>query len=519
MRLTEIVTRINKFATYSLPFKDETVNIQTYAFIQKEQTYYIPGCLYIGTVSELPPIPPNMNVIFLCIEDIALPRLYLEATHLNLCCIANSEITQHEILDHVSVIINEDVNFSWNLQKLFDAVYSNLGLQSLIDTATEIFGHPMLLHDTSFKILAFSDEAKNIIGIIEDKNGDKYIDAKTISFIRDNHIYSKIRNHGYSVYVKKSEQYNGTLVAIIHIHGIEVAQLAIYEAGKQFQEIDFKLIKHFRKILSIELQKNDFFSINKNLLPNYFLTDLLDKRISDEDSVKRRLDYLKWPETTAYQIMVINNGTGNEFESKVPFIIRSLQSFIPSHQCIVYKNELVVFIDDTIRHILLDVSNSEFVEYLKANSLFAGISIQFARLSESRKYYSQALKAYELAQRKNIYFCLYEKCTLYFLTELISSQSDIVDFCHPSIIQLAKEEKDNGTPFLETLKYYLYHTHSPNDAAKALCIHRNTLFYRINKIKQLTGVTLNNADERFQLYLSILLLEFNNISPSSLSKR
>ncbi|WP_415537861.1 helix-turn-helix domain-containing protein [Dehalobacter sp. 4CP] len=81
---------------------------------------------------------------------------------------------------------------------------------------------------------------------------------------------------------------------------------------------------------------------------------------------------------------------------------------------------------------------------------------------------------------------------------------------------MAKEERDNGTPFLETLKYYLYYTHSPNDAAKTLCVHRNTLFYRINKIKQLTGVTLDNADERFQLYLSILLLEFSSISPVNL---
>jgi len=515
MQLAEIVTQI-KFVTCSVPFKDETVNIQTYALIQKDQVDYIPGCLYIGTVSALPPIPPNININFLCIEDISLPRLYQEATHLNLCCIVNSKITQYEILNHVSVVINEEVNLSWYLQKLFDAIYLNQGLQSLIDTATEIFGHPMLLHDTSFKVLAFSDEAKNIIGIIEDKNGDKYIDAKTISFIRDNHIFSKTRNHGFSHYVRKSEQYNGTLVSIIHIRGIEVAQLAIYEAGKQFQKIDFKLIERFRKILSIELQKNDFFSISKSLLPNFFLTDLLDKKINDEDSIKRRLNYLKWPETTTYQIMVINNSASGAFESKVPFIIQSLQSFIPSNKCIVYKNELVVFIDDAIRHILSEDANSEFIEYLKVNFLYAGTSFKFSRLSESRKYYAQALKASEFAQRNNLNLCLYESCTLYFLTELIRSQSDITDFCHPAVIQLAKEERDNGTPFLETLKYYLYYTHSPNDAAKALCVHRNTLFYRINKIKQLTGVTLDNADERFQLYLSILLLEFSNISPVNL---
>ncbi|RJE48508.1 hypothetical protein A7K50_09655 [Dehalobacter sp. MCB1] len=516
MKLADIVNHLNTLVPCSLTFKDDTVSIHSYALIQKELQHYIPGCLYIGFASALPPIPSNINLTLLCIEDTALPELYLRATNLNLCCVANSEITPFEILNHVAVIINEEVNLSWYMQKLFDTIYSNQGLQPLIDTATEIFGHPMLLHDSNFKVLALSQDAVNIVELTEDKNGDKYVNANTISFIRDNHIYSKTRSQGYSQYVRKSERFNGTLSTIIQIQGIEVAQLAIYEAGKQFQEIDFKLIEPLRKLLSIELQKNDFFSISKNLLPNYFLTDLLDKKIHDEDSIRKRLNYLQWPSTETYQIMIISNKLSNTFESKIPFIIQSLQSFIPSDKCIVYKNELVVFIDNSISLSLFQESGSEFTEYLSANALFAGVSIPFTRLSESRKYYNQALKASEFAQRNNQPFCLYEKNMLYFLTELISSHSEIIDFCHPAVIYLAKEEGSNGTPFLETLKYYLYYTNSPNEAASTLCVHRNTLFYRINKIKELTGVNLDNAEERLQIYLSIKLLEFSNINIANL---
>ena len=84
-----------------------------------------------------------------------------------------------------------------------------------------------------------------------------------------------------------------------------------------------------------------------------------------------------------------------------------------------------------------------------------------------------------------------------------------MDFCHPAVIQLINFDKQNGTDLLDTLKNYLYYTNSPNEAAKALCIHRNTLFYRINKIKDMTEISLNNAEEISTLYFSIRLLEIN----------
>ncbi|WPC43432.1 helix-turn-helix domain-containing protein [Clostridium sp. JS66] len=131
--------------------------------------------------------------------------------------------------------------------------------------------------------------------------------------------------------------------------------------------------------------------------------------------------------------------------------------------------------------------------------------MRFTSLANSRKYYLQALKANEISQRYNRYVSNYDVCIKYIISDLINSQYDFMDFCHHAVIYLAKEDSKNNTNFLETLKYYIYFTNSPNDA-----IHRNTLFYRINKIKQLTNITLDNADEILHIYYSIELIEINN---------
>jgi hypothetical protein len=485
MQLSALFSHIKGIVVLVKPFTDESIEIDTFRLFDKNQTQFVSKCLYIGAVSALPTQPPCTDAALLCVEDQPLSKAYEEATQLNLCTVT-SAVSQYEILSHISAIMNEEMRLALEMQKLLDIVYSNQGLQRLIDTARELFGHPMLLHDTSFKALAMSYDADGIVDFQEDANGDKYVDGEIIAYIQNNHVFSQIRSHGLSHYVSKIHPLYGTLVSLIQIEGIEVAQLAVYEAGNQFKELDFKRIESFSRLLSVELQKTNLFNVNKNLIPNYILADLLEKQYCDEYTVNQRFHYLKWIKSETFCIMVITNKNVGSFDSKIPFIVQSLKTFIPTNNCIVYKSNLVAFLDDSLINTLFQTLNAEFIEYLEINSLSAGVSLKFSKLSESRKYYLQALKASEIGQRNNTYLSHYEQCAIYIIADLISSQYDPIDFCHPAVLQLAREDIENGTDLLETLKDYIYFTTSPNEAAKALSIHRNTLFYRINKITLLT---------------------------------
>ena len=171
----------------------------------------------------------------------------------------------------------------------------------------------------------------------------------------------------------------------------------------------------------------------------------------------------------------------------------------------------MAFIDDSITEKLFHNKNLEFEIFLKFNNLSAGISQKFSNLSECKKYYSQAIKALEIGQRQNINPSFFEDCVLFIASNLITKDYDLMDFCHPAIIFLIYFDKKNEIELLKTLKNYIFYTNSPNKAAKVLCIHRNTLFYRINKIKDMTGIKLDNATEICKTYLSIKLLEINGI--------
>ncbi|MCI7639792.1 MAG: helix-turn-helix domain-containing protein [Clostridiales bacterium] len=51
---------------------------------------------------------------------------------------------------------------------------------------------------------------------------------------------------------------------------------------------------------------------------------------------------------------------------------------------------------------------------------------------------------------------------------------------------------------------------NPVTAANSLNIHRNTLLYRINKIKELTGLDLKNGNQRLRIQFYLKLAEYQH---------
>lgn len=56
---------------------------------------------------------------------------------------------------------------------------------------------------------------------------------------------------------------------------------------------------------------------------------------------------------------------------------------------------------------------------------------------------------------------------------------------------------------LETLDCWFNHNMSVQQTAKALFIHKNTLYYRLQKIENLTSLDINNIDHVVLLYIGL----------------
>ena len=77
-----------------------------------------------------------------------------------------------------------------------------------------------------------------------------------------------------------------------------------------------------------------------------------------------------------------------------------------------------------------------------------------------------------------------------------------VNLIHPEVTRLAEYDAVHHTEFARTLEVWLAKERSQAKTAAALHLHRNTLTYRLQRIRELLECDLEDDDTRLHLLLS-----------------
>lgn len=80
-------------------------------------------------------------------------------------------------------------------------------------------------------------------------------------------------------------------------------------------------------------------------------------------------------------------------------------------------------------------------------------------------------------------------------------------FLHPVLEKIRIYDQKNETEYFETLRIYSLTLHDREATAKTLCIHRNTLGYRLRRIEELFSVPFEEPGTALAILNSFQLLE------------
>jgi DNA-binding PucR family transcriptional regulator len=80
----------------------------------------------------------------------------------------------------------------------------------------------------------------------------------------------------------------------------------------------------------------------------------------------------------------------------------------------------------------------------------------------------------------------------------------------PGLLRLVDRQGDSET-LVSTLECYLDHAGNAVAAAQQLLVHRGTLYYRLDRIEEITGVELRDGMQRLSLHVGIKLARLAGI--------
>lgn len=140
--------------------------------------------------------------------------------------------------------------------------------------------------------------------------------------------------------------------------------------------------------------------------------------------------------------------------------------------------------------------------------LFFGSGAQSDSLLSLQSSYQQALFALKIARQQGLRLCRFDDLGLYKLFFAVPDRAILATLADDNLSRLEAHDASSQSNLIETLRLYLEHDGSIQAVADASFTHRNTINYRMKKIRQILGMELVTMEEKFNLRLAFLIKDY-----------
>ena len=174
------------------------------------------------------------------------------------------------------------------------------------------------------------------------------------------------------------------------------------------------------------------------------------------------------------------------------------------------ENEIVIFGRleprqgiESARYIAQSIRRQASAEFPN-DPLAIGIGRAVDALIGLRDSYREARQALSMARRlaepNPLYF---GELNVYRLLFQLEYSPELASFCQEIVGKLVEYDHAQGTDLIETLSAYFAHKGNLSQTAEALFVHRNTLLYRMERIREISGLDLDNPETRLSIQLAL----------------
>lgn len=519
MNVLQLKEQLTRYTQIEILFADPQQDIYTFMPFATDITLER-HILYIGLDADILMQESELAVNFLCLRqnpqnsDCKKQHYISQYPKANFIFLPSDQNrSMQQAYDMAAQIFLAENRYTSQINRLLAAFHSNRGLQHLIDEAFRISKSPIIVIDSSYRILAMyrdtpADEKLDLSA--QRKLG--YLTEHNLERMKRDKIYEQLRQSDTKLrYGKASDSDYYWVDTLVYIHGIEVAEIGVIEYDHKFTTYDFAFIHFLKQLVAWEMQQQNFTSPHMMQMHGIFLFELLEQNFMNPQVIESRRRMLEWKKAPCLYIFTVFSMKQANVRRQAEIFSIQLSRLLPDCHWTIRKNHLVFLIMKEDEELDEFAPHSPLAERLLRNKMYGILSNCFAQLSDVRKYYEQTLhvREYKTYFAPHTPISFYTDFYIYHIAKILSETQDRKDFYHPLIPKIQAYDTKNHTSYLETLAEYLTHIDNPSISAKNLCIHKNTFFYRMNKMKELFSIDLKDGMERMKLLLTIEFMKLD----------
>ena len=281
-------------------------------------------------------------------------------------------------------------------------------------------------------------------------------------------------------------------------------------SNENFTENTYKITKLLSNVIGEELKKNDVYRNLYGIMYENLIIDLIEGNVKDNKTLMERMKSAQCNFGNNLRLLIMDLSNYHALNNPFNFLKHSLEKILPNHKSLFYKNNVLILLDFKENSNLNHESKNKLKNFIKEHNLILSVSNSFTNILKIGDYYKQGMDTLELVYnldlKGNIFF--YENLKFYHLLHRSNLDKELLNFCSEGLIKILQYDKENNSEYYRTLKAYIEEGGNVVQSANKLFIHRNTMNYRLNKIKEIGNIDLDNGDEIFGLSMSIKILDY-----------
>ena len=376
--------------------------------------------------------------------------------------------------------------------KLYKLLFQSVkegNVEAVQKAASAIFESAVSVTDTAFRVLSADTDPGSTDDMIEKYENKIYVSEKLLDIFKEHNLISNLIANPHKTIVVNWDYFKKhphITTGIFWKKQILGSITVLVQSDKYTKEQD-EALQACAEALALVMHNSDL-GVNKFSVDKDNFTSKLFNGIANDKDLKKASNENLFIQSEKYIILSTEYKINTNMQEKIS------------------KNpRLLLYTNEEISYLLSDPKSPELIDLKKQiekRGYRFGLSYIFSNpllCYRMSKQSSAALKYGNLSGKRKASWSFPE----YALDILIKDKSSSVDITHPSIIEIEQYDAKNKTEYLKTLKTWLINKMDYSGTAKALFLHRNSLYYRMQQIQNVFSIDLDNMDTNVQLYLNL----------------
>ena len=385
--------------------------------------------------------------------------------------------------------------------ELFDAHLSHKGLQHLFDVAASLLGNPIFMADMGMVVICKSSDIGEGPDDFSAEN-DFERQMGLVNMATQAGALEKVYRRDQPI-VGEFEGHPRYLAARVRDGRQLLGHVVVTEAKRPFEADDEDLLPVVCQTLAYELRRTRYDSPLSDGCKQV-LNRLIADEMRDEEEARRRMASFGCELPQTVRLLVLRQVNPDKAISQ-SYLSSQLDRAFPGSASTFREGECVQVIDGAI-------ALARVAERLRATAYLGGVVVGCSRAFELVTLLGSAWRQADAAIRitgeaEPGAIIPYDSVAPQHLLELATAPNveNRASFISHELELLDQLDVLAGTNYVETLAAYLNCGRNVASAAKALHMHKNSLYYRVQRIEETVGVDLSDEHTCFSLQLALAL--------------